>query len=99
MFNVIHGIHYTVVTDESSPEKHKVAKASEIVQAFVSGMEAKDLRQVVAMIKACQNDGSWQEVRKLVNATLGLIYVESNKQTTILSEHTGGAIWCGPSFS
>lgn len=62
--------------EEKIEEKALVTegKANEIVQAFLRGLDAKNLSKAIALIKACQNDGTWQEVRALVNATLGLFF-------------------------
>ncbi len=62
--------------EEKAEEKSLVTerKANEIVQAFLRGLDVKNLSKAIALIKACQNDGTWQEVRALVNATLGLFF-------------------------
>ncbi len=94
MFNVIYGTQVIPLTDARTNDE----RASEIVRAFIEGMRSSDLSTAITLIKNAEVDGTWCEVRTLVNETLSLFYVETESKATILSEHTGCGIWSGPTL-
>lgn len=94
MSNMIYGTQVLAFSDGHTKEEQSGA----IVKALVEGMRSKDLSAAITLIDQSQKDGSWQEVRTLVNETLSLFYVETESNATILSEHTGCGIWSGPAL-